>query len=256
MCTVCKHNQTKDIDRALLTGATLSSLSRKYGFSTAALHRHQEHLRQKMAQAQKRFQDGLHQGLFCKLNIVLELVLGVVRGAKAGEDFKLFLQATRELTRIISLMHKMEVPPGTGNDLLSHGLPPVGSPGQPPAQCLPGPGPNPPDPGREPLRLLPGTGARNNPGDGPQSSPRNASPEPCNSTASTHPTKNRKPKTGHRQPSEKEARNYREISAKNTSRCNELLKNINQITCVKKIPRKSAKICFRSYFESGKKVGN
>ncbi len=110
MCTICRHNQTKDIDRALLTGATLSSLSRKYGFSPSALHRHREHLRQKMAQAQTRFQDGLHQGLFCKLNLVLELVLGVVRGAKAGEDFKLFLQATRETTRIISLMHKMQVP--------------------------------------------------------------------------------------------------------------------------------------------------
>ncbi len=53
---------------------------------------------------------GLRQGLFCKLNIVMELVLSVVRGAKAGGDFKLFLQASREFTRIISLMNKMEVP--------------------------------------------------------------------------------------------------------------------------------------------------
>jgi hypothetical protein len=108
-CIVCKYNQIKDIDRALLTGATLTSLSQKYGFSTSALHRHQEHLMQKMARAQKRFHDGLHQGLFCKLNIVLEMVLGVVRGAKAGEDFKLFLQASREVTRLISLMLKMDV---------------------------------------------------------------------------------------------------------------------------------------------------
>ena len=108
-CIVCKHNQTKDIDRALLTGATLTSLSQKYGFTTSALHRHQGHLMQKMARAQKRFHDGLHQGLFCKLNIVLEMVLGVVRGAKAGEDFKLFLQASREVTGLISLMLKMDV---------------------------------------------------------------------------------------------------------------------------------------------------
>jgi hypothetical protein len=50
-CIVCKHNQIRDIDRALLTGATLTSLSPKYGFSPAALHRHQEHLVQKMARA-------------------------------------------------------------------------------------------------------------------------------------------------------------------------------------------------------------
>ena len=109
MCIVCKHNQVKDIDRALLTGASLTSLSKKYGFSTSDLDRHHQHLVHKMAQAQKRFHDGLHQGLFCKLNIVMEMVLGVVRGAKAGEDFKLFLQASRELTRLISLMIKMDV---------------------------------------------------------------------------------------------------------------------------------------------------
>ena len=111
-CTVCQHNQIKDLDRALLTGATLTSLSRKYGFTTSALQRHQEHLMQKMAQAQREFHDSLRQGLFCKLNLVMEMVLGVVRGARAGEDFKLFLQASREFTRIISLMLKMDVPLG------------------------------------------------------------------------------------------------------------------------------------------------
>ncbi len=108
-CTVCKHNQIKDINRALLTGATLTSLSQKYGFSTSALHHHQEHLMHKMAQAQQEFHDGLRQGLFCKLNLVMEMVLGVVRSARAGEDFKLFLQASREFTRILSLMLKMDV---------------------------------------------------------------------------------------------------------------------------------------------------
>ena len=109
MCIICGYNQVKDVDRALLTGATLTSLSQKYGFTTSALHRHQEHLMQKMAQAQREFHDSLRQGLFCKLNLVMEMVLGVVRGARAGEDFKLFLQASREFTRIISLMIKMDV---------------------------------------------------------------------------------------------------------------------------------------------------
>ncbi len=109
MCIVCRHNQVKDIDRALLTGATPASLSKIYGFSASALQRHQEHLMQKMAHTQNRFQDSLRQGVYCKLNIVMEMVLSVVRGAKAGGDFKLFLQASREFTRIIGLMHKMDV---------------------------------------------------------------------------------------------------------------------------------------------------
>ena len=110
MCLICKYNQVKTIDRALLTGVSLTSLNKQYGFSLPDLQYHQKHLRQKMAQAQTRFHDNLRQGLFCKLNLVMEMVLGVVRGARAGEDFKLFLQASREFTRIIGLMPKMAVP--------------------------------------------------------------------------------------------------------------------------------------------------
>jgi hypothetical protein len=109
MCTICNYNQKQDVDRALLAGATPTSLNKKYRFSIPDLQHHQKHLRQRMAQAEKRFHDGLRQGLFIKLTIVMEMVLSVVRGAKAGEDFKLFFQASREFTRIVYLMHKMDV---------------------------------------------------------------------------------------------------------------------------------------------------
>jgi hypothetical protein len=106
-CKICHYNQVKDLDRLLLAGVTPASLSQKYRFSIAELQRHQEHLHQKMALAQKRFQVSLSQGLYCKLNTVMEMVLGVVRGAKQGQDARLLLQAGREFTRIINLMHKM-----------------------------------------------------------------------------------------------------------------------------------------------------
>jgi hypothetical protein len=106
-CPVCQHNQVKNIDRALLAGADPASLCRTYGCSPAALERHQQHLQQKMARASARFHDHLHLGLFCKLTQVMEMVLFVVRQAKTGGDFKFFLQASREFTRLMSLMHKM-----------------------------------------------------------------------------------------------------------------------------------------------------
>jgi hypothetical protein len=109
MCQVCKHNQIRDIDRLLLTGASPAAIGTKYGFSTTVVQRHQQHLAHKMAQAEKRFQASLYQGLLCKLNIVLELVLSVVQSTQAGGDFKLFFQATREVNRIIKLMLKMDV---------------------------------------------------------------------------------------------------------------------------------------------------
>jgi len=107
MCRICNYNQVKDLDRALLAGATPAELSRRYAFTVPELERHQQHLQQKMAWAQKRFHDQLHLGLYCKLNNVMEMVLWVVRAAKKGDDFKLFLQSGREFTRIIGLMDKM-----------------------------------------------------------------------------------------------------------------------------------------------------
>jgi hypothetical protein len=106
-CKICHYNQVKDVDRLLLAGATPAALSQKYRFTAAELERHAEHLQHKMALAGRRFRLNLHLGLFCKLNTVMEMTLGVVRAAGNSRDAKLFLQAGREFTRIINLMDKM-----------------------------------------------------------------------------------------------------------------------------------------------------
>jgi hypothetical protein len=108
MCQVCLHNQVKNIDRLLLAGAAPAAVGKKFGCSPAAMQRHQEHLAQKMAQAEQRFQASLHQGLFFKLYSVLEMVLGTIRAAQAAGDFKLCLQASREVSRLIKLMLKLD----------------------------------------------------------------------------------------------------------------------------------------------------
>ena len=140
-----------------------------------------------MARADKRFHDGLRQGLFCKLNLVLEMVLGVVRGARAGEDFKLFLQASREVSRIVSLMLKMDVHlepemiyclmASPQWDLQDSLLP---NSFQALAQ-------HPPDPESQPLRPLPGAGSRNHSGNGRRFSSRNSKLETRNSSCPPGP---------------------------------------------------------------------
>ena len=79
MCRICNYNQVKDIDRALLSGVSAAALSRRYKFTASELQRHQDHLNQKMSLAAGRFHAGLHQMLFCKLNIVMEMTLTVIR---------------------------------------------------------------------------------------------------------------------------------------------------------------------------------
>jgi hypothetical protein len=107
MCRICQYNQIKDVDRALLAGISLATLSQRYSFTVPELEHHQAHLHRKMALAAERFHAYLHQGLLCKLNIVMEMTLTVIRKTKNDPDPKLFLQAGREFTRMVSLMHKI-----------------------------------------------------------------------------------------------------------------------------------------------------
>jgi hypothetical protein len=107
-CKICQYNQVKDIDRLLLAGAAPAFVNQRCRrFTIAELERHSGHLHQKMALAGERFRLNLHLGLFCKLNTVMEMTLGVVQAAGNGRDNKLLLQAGREFTRIINLMDKM-----------------------------------------------------------------------------------------------------------------------------------------------------
>ena len=106
-CRICQYNMVKEIDRALLAGSSPADLSRSYSFSVSELTRHQEHLHRKMALASQRFHDYLHLGLFCKLNTLMETNFSLVRESRQAQNSKLFLQAGRELSRILGLMDKM-----------------------------------------------------------------------------------------------------------------------------------------------------
>ena len=53
-CTVCNHSQSRDIDLALLAGKTLRALKQQFGLSRSALHRHKNHILDKVDQAKAR----------------------------------------------------------------------------------------------------------------------------------------------------------------------------------------------------------
>ena len=154
-CTVCTHPDLQAIDQALLarTG-TLEALSRQFGPSISALHRHKNHLQEKISQARRQLDNNLRLGLFFKLNCILERTEAVSAKAEANDNIDQVLKAARVSNRIIRDLGKME----TSWD----GLPPTASwprpmaePGLPPAHRTrlprrrpsgPGPGPLPPLP--------------------------------------------------------------------------------------------------------------
>ena len=71
-CTVCTHPDFQAIDQALLAGnGTLAALSRQYGPSPSALHRHKKHLQEKIFEARRCLDHNLRQGYLFKLNQTL-----------------------------------------------------------------------------------------------------------------------------------------------------------------------------------------
>jgi hypothetical protein len=108
-CTVCNHPQRQAIDLALLNRtATLARLSEQHHLSTSALHRHKQHLLQKLAQAQNRFQDILREGYLFILNEFLEMVHRAAQTASAEGNSRQLLQAVRQGTNIIKFMAKLD----------------------------------------------------------------------------------------------------------------------------------------------------
>ena len=110
-CTVCNHPLLHDIDQALLAGnGTLAALSRQYGPSPSALHRHKKHLREKIFEARRCLDQNLRQGYFFKLNQTLAEVETASAKAQAADNVDQVFKGARVKNRLIRDLSKMETP--------------------------------------------------------------------------------------------------------------------------------------------------
>ena len=110
-CTVCQHPQRQDIERALLAGASLSSLAQKHHLSTSALSRHHQHLKDRLQEVIPLLQQQRQQEWLASLALLLKLVV------QAGEVFAvihrhdLVLKSAREAATLIKVMRPLNGSP-------------------------------------------------------------------------------------------------------------------------------------------------
>ena len=108
-CTVCTHPDFQAIDQALLAGnGTLEALSRQYGPSPSALHRHKKHLQEKISQARRCLDHNLRQGYLFKLNQTLAEVEIASAKALAADNVDQVFKGARVKNRLIRDLSKME----------------------------------------------------------------------------------------------------------------------------------------------------
>ena len=110
-CTVCTHPDFQAIDQALLAGnGTLAALSRQYGPSPSALHRHKKHLQEKIFEARRCLDHNLRQGYLFKLNQTLAEVEIASAKAQAADNVDQVFKGARVKNRLIRDLSKMETP--------------------------------------------------------------------------------------------------------------------------------------------------
>ena len=110
-CTVCTHPDFQAIDQALLAGnGTLAALSRQYGPSPSALHRHKKHLQEKIFEARRCLDHNLRQGYLFKLNQNLAEVEAASAKAQAADNIDQVFKGARLKNRLIRDLSKMETP--------------------------------------------------------------------------------------------------------------------------------------------------
>jgi hypothetical protein len=109
-CSVCSHPDRQAIDQALMHGVTLAALSKQYNLSTSALHRHKAHLQARVGRAKAKLTDYLHQNCQFWLSQMLEMTLRTAQAAEAEGNYRLVIQAASQGSRLITLIHKHDMP--------------------------------------------------------------------------------------------------------------------------------------------------
>jgi hypothetical protein len=110
-CTVCTHPDSQAIDQDLLAGnGTLETLSQKYGPSPSALHRHKQHLQEKISQARQHLENNLRLGYLFKLNQTLAEVEIASAKAQAADNVDQVFKGARVKNRLLRDLSKMATP--------------------------------------------------------------------------------------------------------------------------------------------------
>ena len=106
-CTVCRHANRADIDKALITRQAFRTIAGQFGVSKTALMRHHDdHLPASLVRAQRAREATQADGL-CQVLDLRDEALGVLDEAKQEGDLRVRLVAIHEACRCVELLAKL-----------------------------------------------------------------------------------------------------------------------------------------------------
>ncbi len=104
-CTICAHEQSDAIDRALVLGLPNRRIAAQHGVTEQAVRRHKDnHLPALLAEAQRHVRADT---LMARLEHYTQSAHGIRHKAEASGDLRTALAAIRELVRIVELQERL-----------------------------------------------------------------------------------------------------------------------------------------------------
>ena len=106
-CTVCAHPEAPEINRELVNQVPLEALSKAYGVTTAALHRHKKHIPQQLVRAQDAKEIAAADTLMGRVAELDRKAEDVYTKAIEANNLTAAIQAVRELRGVTELYAKI-----------------------------------------------------------------------------------------------------------------------------------------------------
>ncbi len=106
-CSICTHPDLPEIDRALMAGASLRTLSAHYELSPSALSRHTKHLRRALDAAADDVHLAHQAALLEKLDLFEARLERLFRKAEDRDSLHVSLGCVQESLRIFTLREKI-----------------------------------------------------------------------------------------------------------------------------------------------------
>lgn len=108
VCTICRHGERAEIDRALVSGEALRNIAERHGLSATALHRHKsEHIAAAMVRAAEVADVAQALDVVQQLKAINAASLSILTEARDRRDGELALKAVDRIHRQIELQAKL-----------------------------------------------------------------------------------------------------------------------------------------------------
>lgn len=104
-CSICEHPKRAEIEKAMLDGASLGEIAKRFGTTKSSLHRHRkDHVTANLAQAKQAREVANAETVLDYSATLRDKALDILDKAEESKDWTLALRAIRECKGVLKLL--------------------------------------------------------------------------------------------------------------------------------------------------------